>query len=102
MGSRTHAMDMIDMESYKYGYHAGYSDGVLDTCRKQGGKKKMRLNPGAKERLLYFMKQKAVGMALMLVTDIGLKYGAFDITVAFFTVPLGLMLFFSRRRLLDI
>lgn len=102
MGSRVRKVDVIDMESYESGYHAGYSDGASDAYRKRGRKKKRRLNPGARERLFYFLKQKLAGTALLLLTDFGLRYGAFDFTVACFTVPLGLVLFFSRRRLLDI
>lgn len=48
----------------------------------------------------YFMKQKLMGVALLVLTVLTTVFVEGGLAVAFFTGPIGLMLIFSKRKIL--
>ena len=100
--------DMIDQVSYACGESAGYSDGskdgyeygyhdcILDLIKKSNyiartRKRKIR-------KLLYFTKQKLWGVALLLLTFLVADWSGGDMTAGVLTIPMSLILIFSKRR----
>lgn len=53
-----------------------------------------------KARRWYFIKQKAYGLAMLVVTVLAVWATEGDITIAVITVPLGLMCLFSKQMLI--
>lgn len=101
-------IDIIDSQSYKAGYTAGYSDAEakgydegyracqIDYRRKIKDRKQSKLQE--KRRRLYFLKQKVIGVFFLIFTIFAVKLLDGDATVAFLTVPLGLTLIFSKEK----
>lgn len=79
-------IDVLDSRSYETGYTTGYRTCQLD------------YNERERERWLYFLKQKAVGVFLLLLTILAIKLLDGDATIALLTIPLGLMLIFSKEK----
>lgn len=101
-------IDIIDSQSYEAGYAAGYSeaeaisfDEGYQACRldyKKRARERKQLKIRKKRRLLYFLKQKVIGVFLLVLTIFVVKLLEGGATVALFTVPLGLTLIFSREK----
>lgn len=101
-------IDIIDSQSYEAGYAAGYSEAAgnsfnegYQACRldyKKRAMKRKQLKMKEKQRRLYFLKQKLVGVFLLALTILAVKLLEGDATIAFITVPLGLMLIFSKEK----
>lgn len=53
-----------------------------------------------KARRWYFIKQKAYGLAMLVVTVLAVWATEGDITIAVITVPLGPMCLFSKKMLI--
>lgn len=100
--------DTIDQLSYeigeasgyidgsKLGYEYGYHDCVLDLK-----KRKNQIHRRKAERLaesLYFTKQKLWGVALLLPTFLVADWSGGDMTAGVLTIPMSLILIFSKRR----
>lgn len=100
--------DTIDQLSYeigeasgyidgsKDGYEYGYHDCILDLIKKSNyiartRKRKIR-------KLLYFTKQKLWGVALLLLTFLVADWSGGDMTAGVLTIPMSLILIFSKRR----
>lgn len=100
--------DTIDQLSYEIGEASGYVDGsrtgyeygyhdcILDLVKKHNiitrtRKRKIR-------KLLYFMKQKLWGVALLLLTFYVGYLSNGDLSAGAITIPISLMLIFSKRR----
>lgn len=98
---------IIDSQSYEAGYAVGYLEAErkifdegyhkcqLDYKRKERNRKQLKKRE--KERRLYFLKQKAVGVFLLIFTIFVVKLLDGDVTIALLTVPLGLGLIFSKE-----
>lgn len=101
-------IDIIDSQSYEAGYTAGYSDAEakgydegyracqLDYRRRAKERKQSKIQE--KRRRLYFLKQKVVGVFLLVLTVFMVKILDGDATIALLTVPLGLTLIFSKEK----
>lgn len=53
---------------------------------------------GAKQRRLYFLKQKLSGVFLLAITILTVKLLNGDATIALFTIPIALVLIFSKGK----
>lgn len=101
-------IDIIDSQSYEAGYTAGYSDAESKSydegyraCQldyKQRAKERKQLKIQEKRRRLYFLKQKVIGVFFLVFTIFAIKLLDGDATIALLTVPLGLMLIFSKEK----
>lgn len=95
-------MDTVDMQSYEAGYasgcldgtEAGYEVGYYD------GKREFRLLAKSKQEVfLYFIRQKVFGIFMLLATIILIHLCDGDATIALCTIPTGLMLVFTRKKI---
>lgn len=78
-------------------YINGYADALEDMRRwRQEGRQQERERQG---RRWYFLKQRALGAALLAVTVLAAWILEGDATIALITVPLGLALIFGRQKL---
>ena len=84
-------MDIIDQESYRAGYNAGAAESYTIY------RKRLEREYG---RFIYFLKQKLLGVLLLVVTFLTVKLLNGDATIAIFTVPYGLALICGRNMLL--
>lgn len=101
-------IDIIDAQSYEAGYSTGYADAEAksyeegyEACRLDYQKKAKdlkRLKKEEKRRRLYFLKQKTVGVFLLILTIFAVKLLDGDATISLLTVPIGLMLIFSKEK----
>ena len=101
-------IDIIDSQSYEAGYAAGYSeaekkgfDEGYQACQldyKKRVKERKQLKIQEKRRRLYFLKQKVVGVFLLILTIFAVKLLEGDATIALITIPLGLGLIFSKEK----
>lgn len=101
-------IDIIDSQSYEAGYTAGYSDAESKSydegyraCQldyKQRAKEQKQLKIQEKRRRLYFLKQKVIGVFFLVFTIFAIKLLDGDATIALLTVPLGLILIFSKEK----
>ncbi len=73
-----------------------YVRGYLDAMTKQHKREKER-----RRRKLYFIKQRAAGVAMILATIMAIPILDGDATIAVFTLPLGAALIFSREMWID-
>lgn len=69
-------------------YQSGYADALGDMRRRQQEKKRRRW---------YFIKQRAVGVAILLLTVLAVIVLDGDATIGVFTVPLSLYLIFGSE-----
>jgi len=101
-------IDIIDAQSYEAGYSTGYTDAEKKSyeegykaCRLDYQKKVKELKKQKKEekrRRLYFLKQKTVGVFMLILTIFAVKLLEGDATIALLTVPISLMLIFSKEK----
>lgn len=101
-------IDIIDSQSYEIGYTAGYSDAEnhgydegYRACQcdyQKRAKERKQLKIQEKRRRLYFLKQKVVGVFLLILTIFAIRLLDGDTTIALLTVPLGLTLIFSKEK----
>lgn len=101
-------IDIIDAQSYEAGYTAGYSEAEskgyaegYQACRleyRQKAREQKQLKIREKRRRLYFLKQKVVGVFMLVLTIFAVKLLDGDATIALLTVPLGLALIFSKEK----
>lgn len=92
-------MDIIDLQSYEAGYSTGYSEAELigyDTGYRAGLLDYKKRIKEWKQRRLYFLKQKAIGVFLLVFTVFATKALEGDATMAILTLPLGLALIFGK------
>ncbi len=87
--------DVIDQESYKSGYTAGALESYV-LCRNRFSKNLER----EYWRMLYFLKQKLYGLLLAIFTVFAVVVLNGDATIAVFTVPISVLLIFSRKMIL--
>lgn len=74
-------------------YQKGYADAMADMRKKK--EQRRQREQEKKARRWYFIKQKAYGLAMLVVWA-----AEGDITIAVITVPLGLMCLFSKKMLI--
>ena len=104
VGSAAKVLDVIDLQSYDAGYAAGYLDGKTygyDTCRKDYRKKARehkQHRDAMRRRRLYFLKQKLIGVFLLVITIFMTWILDGDATMAILTVPISLLLIFSKKK----
>ncbi len=101
-------IDIIDVQSYEVGYAAGYSEAEgnsfdegyracwLDYKKRVREQKQLKMQE--KRRRLYYLKQKIVGVFLLVLTIFAAKLLEGAVTIAIITVPLGLVLIFSKEK----
>lgn len=70
-------------------YQKGYADAMADMRKKK--EQRRQREQEKKARRWYFIKQKAYGLAMLVVTVLAVWAAEGDITIAVITVPLGLM-----------
>jgi len=93
------------MEKYRtlediQAYSAGYAAAVIDMAQREERRRKRRAAAAARRK--YFLIQKAVGLALVIVNIAAIPVLDGDITAALILVPLGMYLVFTREKALDI
>lgn len=81
-------------------YQKGYADAMADMRKKK--EQRRQREQEKKARRWYFIKQKAYGLAMLVVTVLAVWATEGDITIAVITVPLGLMCLFSKQMLIVI
>lgn len=79
-------------------YQKGYADAMTDMRKKK--EQRRQREQEKKARRWYFIKQKAYGLATLVVTVLAVWATEGDITIAVITVPLGLMCLFSKQMLI--
>lgn len=100
--------DTIDQLSYEVGEASGYVDGsrtgyeygyhdcMLDLVKRHNHA--VRSQTRKIKQLLYFMKQKLWGVALLLLTFFIAYLADGDLSAGVITIPTSLILIFSKRR----
>ena len=102
----TEEMNFTSSESYGIGYAVGYSEGEnygydlgYKKCqidyKKKAEEEKIQKN-NVKKRRLYFLKQKLMGVLILLYTICTAYVLDGDGTIALLTVPMALMLIFDK------
>ena len=84
-------------KEYEDSYINGYADALEDMQRWQQAKRQQEWERQA--RRWYFLKQRALGAAVLVFTVLAVWILEGDATIALITVPLGLALIFSRQKL---
>ena len=79
-------------------YQKGYADAMADMRKKKEQRRQREQEKKASR--WYFIKQKAYGLAMLVVTVLAVWATEGDITIAVITVPLGLMCLFSKQMLI--
>lgn len=84
-------------KEYEDSYINGYADALEDMRRWQQARRQRERERQA--RRWYFLKQRALGIATLIFTMLAVWILEGDATIALITVPLGLVLIFSRQKL---
>lgn len=84
-------------KEYEDSYINGYTDALEDMWRWQQERRQQERERQA--RRWYFLKQRALGAAVLVFTVLAVWILEGDATIALITVPLGLALIFSRQKL---
>lgn len=84
-------------KEYEDSYINGYADALEDMRRWQQAKRQQARERQA--RRWYFLKQRALGAAVLVFTVLAVWILEGDATIALITVPLGLALVFSKQML---
>lgn len=102
--------DVIDMISYDSGFACGYSEGRKEGfdvgwyCYKLGmmqeRSKRKRIRKAKKERLLYFLKQKLLGMGLLIISISGALIPNFDGAGTLLLAPFALWIIFTNEEVM--
>ncbi|MDO4292189.1 MAG: hypothetical protein Q4C65_03050 [Eubacteriales bacterium] len=79
-------------------YINGYADALEDMRRWQQARRQRERERQA--RRWYFLKQRALGVVMLILTVLAVWILEGDATIALITVPLGLVLIFSRQKLI--
>ncbi len=82
---------------YGDSYINGYADALADMRRWQQARRQQERERQA--RRWYFLKQRALGAAVLVFTVLAVWILEGDATIALITVPLGLALVFSKQML---
>ena len=82
---------------YGDSYINGYADALADMRRWQQTRRQQEWERQA--RRWYFLKQRALGAAVLVFTVLAVWILEGDATIALITVPLGLALVFSKQML---
>lgn len=80
----------------KRGFDKGYKACQLDYKKRAKERKQLKIQE--KRRRLYFLKQKVVGVFLLVLTIFAVKLLEGDATIALITIPLGLGLIFGKEK----
>lgn len=83
-------------KEYEDSYINGYADALEDMRRWQQARRQRE----RQARHWYFIKQRALGVAMLIFTVLAVWILEGDATIALITVPLGLALIFSREKLI--
>lgn len=78
-------------------YIRGYADALEDMRRRQQARRQREQD--RQVRRWYFLKQRALGVAVLIFTVLAVWILEGDATIALITVPLGFALIFSRQKL---
>ena len=73
-----------------------YQRGYMDAMRRQHKREREQ-----RRRREYFIKQRAVGLALLIITALCIPILDGDATVALVTVPMGLVMLLGNTMLID-
>lgn len=84
-------------KEYEDSYINGYADALEDMRRWQQARRQREQDRQA--RRWYFLKQRALGVAVLIFTVLAVWILEGDATIALITVPLGLALIFSGKKL---
>lgn len=84
-------------KEYEDSYTNSYTDALEDMRRCQQARRQREQDRQA--RRWYFLKQRALGVAVLVFTVLAVWILEGDATIALITVPLGLALIFSRQKL---
>lgn len=96
-------IDIIDQTSYEYGEVSGYIDGQAigyELGYRACVLKNKKLQRKRARRRLYFIKQRLIGIAILLFTVLMAWLLDGDATLAIITIPIGILLIFSKRKIL--
>lgn len=96
-------IDIIDQMSYEYGEVSGYIDGQAigyELGYRACVLKNKKLQRKRARRRLYFIKQRLTGVCFLLFTALMVWLLDGDATLAVFTIPIGLLLIFSKKKIL--
>lgn len=95
-GSTARVIDIIDLASYNAGYAEGYEQCKVEY--RQRIRERRESKYAERRRRLYFLKQKLIGVLLLIGTIAIMKFLEGDATIALFTVPVSLILIFSKEK----
>jgi len=84
-------------KEYEDSYINGYADALEDMRRWQQARRQREQDGQA--RCWYFIKQRVLGVITLVFTVLAVWILEGDATIALVTVPLGLSLIFSRKKL---
>ena len=84
-------------KEYEDSYINGYADALEDMRRWQQARRQQERERQARRG--YFLKQRALGAAVLVFTVLAVWILEGDATIALITVPLGLALVFSKQML---
>lgn len=102
MEQLAHRIDTIDLQSYNSGYERGYELGyeaAVEEMRERRAERKRRKEKeerARKAKAIYFLKQKALGFAMVAV-GVATCFIDYDATAAVIFVPLGLWVMFTKE-----
>lgn len=85
----------IEDQNYTVGFEDGY-----DVCKQHYQyliQERKRMRREVKRQRLYFLKQKTVGLLMLVLTGLGVMFLDGDATIAIITVPISGMLLFSKE-----
>ncbi len=85
-------------KEYEDSYINGYADALEDMRSWQQARRQREQDRQAHR--WYFLKQRALGAAVLVFTVLAVWILEGDATIALIMVPLGLMLIFSRKKIL--
>lgn len=85
-------------KEYEDSYTNGYTDALEDMRRWQQARRQREQD--RQVRRWYFLKQRALGVAVLVFTVLAVWILEGDATIAIITLPLGLALIFSRQKLI--
>lgn len=108
----SNVINMIDQRAYEAGWEAGYNDGLeggfengyragIKEAQKRAIERRKKREAEQKEAV-YFLKQRLVGMLVLLLTIGGVAFSDGDATFALLMLPLALWLICSKERILMI
>ena len=94
-------MNMI-LDASRYHYDLGFLEGYM-SCKKGYHKRAIECRKRqieTREKFLYFLKQKLLGIATLILTVLSIWLLDGDVTIGVIMLPLGLVLIFSNKPLI--